>query len=208
MKFKKEILQAIVYDDCMFAKKIGDVITGTAHWSIIRKMVFKYKDKFYQSTYAIGAMEMQKERPYEYSADEIECPEVEQKEVMVKKWVLVKEDKFHIKEEEYTKCERCGGTNGKHKQVDDPMAGNSHMLTKMQCPNDNDEKRPLSYGIAQSDGKGGFGFWDGPNPSLEEILEVDGHDENSVIWRFNEDGTDDLIYKWGGDEWVKVGEIL
>ena len=33
-------------------------------------------------------------------------------------------------------CIRCGGTNGTHKQVDDPQAGNSHMLTKMPCPND------------------------------------------------------------------------
>lgn len=40
-------------------------------------------------------------------------------------------------------CPRCGGINGKHKQVDDPQAGNSHMLTKMQCPND--PKNPTYY---------------------------------------------------------------
>jgi len=34
-------------------------------------------------------------------------------------------------------CKRCGGMNGKHKQVDDLQAGNSNMLTKMQCPLDN-----------------------------------------------------------------------
>ena len=34
-------------------------------------------------------------------------------------------------------CKRCGGINGKHRQVDDPQAGNSNMLTKMQCPLDN-----------------------------------------------------------------------
>lgn len=33
-------------------------------------------------------------------------------------------------------CKRCGGINGKHKQVDDPQAGNSNMLTMMQCPFD------------------------------------------------------------------------
>ncbi|KKN71395.1 hypothetical protein LCGC14_0421170 [marine sediment metagenome] len=40
-------------------------------------------------------------------------------------------------------CKRCGGVNGKHKQVDDPMAGDSHMLTKMQCPFDESCPEPL-----------------------------------------------------------------
>lgn len=70
------------------------------------------------------------------------------------------------------------------------------------------EIRGVRYGIAQSDGNSSFGFWDGPNPSLAEILEVDGRDENSVIWRFNADGTDELIYKWQEDDdrqgWMKV----
>lgn len=99
-------------------------------------------------------------------------------------------------------CKRCGGVNG-HKQVDDPMAGDSHMLTKMQCPFD-DHKRTLAYGIAQDDGKGCFGFWKGPNPSLEAMLIVDGRDNKSVLWRFNEDGTDEIIYRWACGEWMKV----
>ena len=33
-------------------------------------------------------------------------------------------------------CSRCGGIAGEHKQVNDPQAGNSHMLTKMSCPLD------------------------------------------------------------------------
>lgn len=40
-------------------------------------------------------------------------------------------------------CPRCGGINGKHRQVDDPQAGNSNMLTKMQCPRD--PKNPTYY---------------------------------------------------------------
>jgi len=44
----------------------------------------------------------------------------------------------------------------------------------------------------------------GPGPSLEEILKVDGRDGNSVIFRFNEDGTDELIYRWCVGEWMKV----
>lgn len=35
MKFKKEVLQAIVYDDCINADKVDDTITGTTRWSIL-----------------------------------------------------------------------------------------------------------------------------------------------------------------------------
>ena len=76
---------------------------------------------------------------------------------------------------------------------------------------DKEEICTLKYGIAQEylgskeDGDA-YGFWDGPDPSLEAMLEVDGRDENSVIWQFNPDGTDDLIYRWGGDVWIGVGE--
>ena len=91
MKFKKEVLQAIVYDDCINADKVEDIITGTTRWSILHVMIFEYKGKFYRSEYAEGATEMQDERPFEIAADKIECPEVKQKEVMIKKWVLVGE---------------------------------------------------------------------------------------------------------------------
>ena len=133
--------------------------------------------------------------------------------LITKEIVADEDEKFdaHLTEadfegEEQTNCNMCGGISGKHNQIDDLMAGNSHMLTKMQCPNDINEKRPLSYGIAQHNGENSFGFWDGPNPSLEEMLEVDGRDEDSVIWRFNEDGTDDLIYRWCCSEWMKIVE--
>jgi len=92
MKFKKEMLQELVYDDCLLAEKIEDNITGTTRWSILHEMIFKYNDKFYIVQYSIGATEMQEERPFEYSADEIECPEVEQKEVKVKKWILLENE--------------------------------------------------------------------------------------------------------------------
>jgi len=88
MNFKKEVLQAIVYDDCINADKIEDRITGITRWSILHEMVFKYADKFYTVQYSIGATEMQDERPFENHAGKIECPEVEQKEVMVKKWIV------------------------------------------------------------------------------------------------------------------------
>ena len=89
MKFKKEMLREIVYDDCMFAEMVEDIITGTTRWSIIHRMIFKYKGRFYQVIYSKGATEQQEEIPFEYAAEEIDCPEVEQKEVKVKKWVLL-----------------------------------------------------------------------------------------------------------------------
>jgi len=50
-----------------------------------------------------------------------------------------------------------------------------------------------------------YRMWDGPNTSLEEMLEVVGRDANSVIIRFNKDGTDEVLYRWNGTEecWVK-----
>lgn len=47
----------------------------------------------------------------------------------------------HMTDDEYKfdkkkECKICGGIDGRHKQVPDPMAGKSNMLTLMQCPND------------------------------------------------------------------------
>ena len=95
-----------------------------------------------------------------------------------------------------------------HKRIEDDKIGHTTECRLGNVLNiiKDEESEPVRYGIAQSDGKGGFGFWDGPNPSLEEMLEVDGRDENSCIWRFNADGTDDLIYRWYDSEWIKVEE--
>lgn len=54
------------------------------------------------------------------------------------------------------------------------------------------------YAIGQKDEHGGIGMWDGPNPSEEEMLAVEGIDENSVIIRFNRDESDEIIYTWMG----------
>ena len=89
MKFKREVLKAIVYDDCINAKKVEDTITGTTRWSILHTMVFEYVGKFYRSTYSEGATEQQDERPYEYDPEEIECPEVEPIEIPVRQWIKV-----------------------------------------------------------------------------------------------------------------------
>ncbi len=65
---------------------ILDEIEETSRWSIHHKIVFVYDGKFYETTYSEGATEMQDERPWEYE-EEVECHEVELKEVKVKKWI-------------------------------------------------------------------------------------------------------------------------
>lgn len=64
------------------------------------------------------------------------------------------------------------------------------------------ESKKVMYAIGQDDGKGGYGMWDGPNPSEEEMLEVEGRDSNSVIIRFNADGTDEVIWRWMQTRWT------
>ena len=67
---------------------IKDDIVDTSRWSVHHEIIFSYDGKFYRTYYYEGATEMQDERPWEYET-EIECIEVELKEVKVKKWVEV-----------------------------------------------------------------------------------------------------------------------
>lgn len=65
--------------------KLEDKIVGTSRWSLIHEVVFEKEGKFYKTTYSEGATEMQEEGPFEYET-EIECVEVELREVTCKKW--------------------------------------------------------------------------------------------------------------------------
>ena len=66
---------------------ILDEIIEVSRWNVSHRIVFSYQGKFYQTYYSKGATEMQSESPWEYD-DEVECDEVELKEVTVKKWIL------------------------------------------------------------------------------------------------------------------------
>lgn len=68
-------------------RAIFDEIDGTSIWSIEHRIIFEYQGKFYQTYYSVGATESQYESPWQ-DEDEVECHEVELKEVTVKKWVL------------------------------------------------------------------------------------------------------------------------
>jgi len=67
---------------------IIDEVTTNNRWSIFHLIVFEYEGKFYKTHYSVGATEMQYESPWD-DEDEIECTEVEEKEVIVKKWIPV-----------------------------------------------------------------------------------------------------------------------
>ena len=67
---------------------LEDNITSTSRWSVHHEIVFEDQGKFYKAHYSEGSTEMQDESPWEYE-DNIECTEVELKEVKVKKWVTV-----------------------------------------------------------------------------------------------------------------------
>ena len=88
--FNKEYLTkelGLPYD----CKLIEDNIIDTTRWSIIHEIVFEDHGKFYMTTYSEGATEMQWEKPWEYD-DEVECTEVELKEIKVKKWMPVENE--------------------------------------------------------------------------------------------------------------------
>lgn len=86
--FSKDYLK---YELDLPCNSIVDRIVDTTRWSVIHEIVFEDKGKFYQTTYSVGATEMQYERPWEY-VDEVKCIEVELREVKVKKWVPVNQD--------------------------------------------------------------------------------------------------------------------
>ncbi|MGL4801914.1 MAG: hypothetical protein ACRC18_06585 [Cetobacterium sp.] len=83
MIFTKEFLKEKTY------KPVYEEVTDTTRWSIHKMMVFEHEGKHYKAYYSEGATECQCEYPFEYDDDEIECPEVEFKEVVVKKWVEI-----------------------------------------------------------------------------------------------------------------------
>ena len=77
--------------DLPYENTIVDKIIDTTRWSIIHEIVFEDNGKFYQTTYSEGATEIQDERPWEYE-DEVECTEIELREVKVKKWMPVEDE--------------------------------------------------------------------------------------------------------------------
>lgn len=86
MKFEKEYLQSLAWDEQEAGEVIETTIVDTTRWSIIKEMIFELGGKYYRTSYSEGATEGQDEDPYEYEDDEIECPEVEKVQVMKEEW--------------------------------------------------------------------------------------------------------------------------
>ena len=92
MKFPKEEMQEMVYEDSDKLIQVENKISGNSRWSVKYEAIFKDVEtgKHYRSSYSKGATESQEESPYEYDNDEIEVTEVKQVEKMVKVWEEVK----------------------------------------------------------------------------------------------------------------------
>lgn len=69
-------------------EQLEDTVMGNSRWSVRHKLTVRIKDKFYQTTYSVGATEQQDEQPWEYDS-EVNFTEVEQVEKIVKVWVPV-----------------------------------------------------------------------------------------------------------------------
>ena len=89
MIFQKKELQEMVFGESKSLQKVEEWVSDTSEWSVHYDVVFKdlETNKYYISYYSEGATECQDELPYEFDLDEIDCKEVIQKEVIVKKWV-------------------------------------------------------------------------------------------------------------------------
>jgi hypothetical protein len=83
MKFKTSYLKSEL---SLPYSALVDDITDTSRWSVHHKIVFEHEGKFYQTHYSEGATEQQDESPWEYEED-VDCVEVELKEVKIMKWV-------------------------------------------------------------------------------------------------------------------------
>ena len=83
MKFKKKWLQNLVHDDVNDGEIMEDEIVDTTRWSVRHNIVFNYNEKFFEIEYSRAATELQDERPFDFSPDDIECKEVFPVERMV-----------------------------------------------------------------------------------------------------------------------------
>jgi len=60
------------------------------------------------------------------------------------------------------------------------------------------------FGIGEEHSPGQFGMWFGPHPSEKEMLDTVGMGEKSRIIRFNTDGTDDVLWRWENNRWIRM----
>jgi hypothetical protein len=59
-----------------------------------------------------------------------------------------------------------------------------------------EKRNEVVYAAGYEEKPGSFGMYDGPTPSLQEILESIPCGVNPCIIRFNLDGSEQVIYRW------------
>ena len=62
--------------------------------------------------------------------------------------------------------------------------------------------RNIIYAIGEEHKPGEFGMWKGPTLAERDMLESVGRSDKSCIIRFNDDYTEDVIWRWKRKRWV------
>lgn len=70
-----------------------------------------------------------------------------------------------------------------------------------------ESRKRIMYAVGTEHKPGEFRMWEGPNPNEGEMLEVVGSTRKDCIIRYNEDGTDEVVWRWSGDSWVSLEEM-
>lgn len=77
MMFNSILLKALADGDPPKGMEIiENRLVGRSRWALRYRLVFKFDEHFYESSYYIGATEQQDQRPYEDDLGMVECPEV------------------------------------------------------------------------------------------------------------------------------------
>lgn len=80
---RAELIESYVLEDA-----IEDTIVGRSRWSIQHEAIIPWKAKFYKVYYSCGATEQQEEELWEHK-EVVQLIEVEQRDVLVKRWVTI-----------------------------------------------------------------------------------------------------------------------
>ena len=84
IKIPKETARDILFEGDG-GEIIEDNIVDHGRWSVVHKIILKYQDKYYRTSYSVGATEYQDEQAWEYD-DEVELTEVHKVPKVVISW--------------------------------------------------------------------------------------------------------------------------
>lgn len=94
-KYKSRMIaKEVLLEDILYGGQglISDDIIDHGRWSIHHDIVFEYQDKFYTTSYSVGATEQQDESPWEYDGEWITCYECVPKEITIVEYERILED--------------------------------------------------------------------------------------------------------------------